>query len=204
MRTYRKVLRKVRHHGRRVRERYLVGYTFVHINKTGGSSVEQALGLPFEHKTAREKKEELGDRRWNQRFSFSFVRNPWDRVASLYHYRVRTNTSGLGSGTIDFNTWVRLTFHDQDPAFYNSPKMLMPQAAWLCDDANRLLVDFVGRFEALEEDFETVCTQIGRRATLPHLKRSTRGPYRSQYDDDAIAIVEAWFEEDIDRFGYAF
>jgi len=36
------------------------GFLFIHINKTGGSSIEQALKIPQEHATAAEKIAELG------------------------------------------------------------------------------------------------------------------------------------------------
>ena len=57
---------------------------FIHINKTGGSSIRQALGVPQQHITASNLIKEVGLKRWKSRFTFSVVRNPWDRVVSLY------------------------------------------------------------------------------------------------------------------------
>ena len=198
------MLRKARYWGQYAREKYLDDFVFIHINKTAGSSIERALGLRLEHKTALEKRAELGETQWANRFSFAFVRNPWDRVVSLYHYRVKTNTTGLGEHALDFKTWVRLTFRDQDPAYYNSSKMLMPQWHWIADEEGRVLVDFIGRFENLDIDFSTVCARINKQATLPHLKQSNRGFYRDYYDDEAIGIVQDWFEVDVKQFAYAF
>ena len=200
----RQLLRSARYWGRGLRERHFDDFVFIHINKTAGSSIARGLGLRFDHKTALEKRAELGPTRWANRFCFAFVRNPWDRVVSLYHYRVKTNTTGLGDRPVPFTTWVGLTFRDQDPAYYNSPKMLMPQRHWIIDERGRVLVDFVGRFENLEADFDTVCARINRRAHLPHLKQSTRGPYHDYYDDEAVEIVRAWFAVDVEQFGYAF
>ena len=88
---------------RRLRERYWLDYSFVHINKTGGTSVVVALGLPFGHLTAREKIEQLGRERWDGRFTFAFVRNPWDRVASTIGCSTTTTPGrswrGASSGT---------------------------------------------------------------------------------------------------------
>ena len=50
--------------------------------------MERALGLPFiNHSTALQCKEIVGERRWEARFSFSLVRNPYLRLASMYAYR---------------------------------------------------------------------------------------------------------------------
>jgi hypothetical protein len=67
---------------RAIRNRYLDSYVFIHINKTGGSSIEMALKLRAEHLTVQEKIKEIGVRRWQEKLSFTVVRNPWDKVVS--------------------------------------------------------------------------------------------------------------------------
>lgn len=185
-------------------ERYLQDFVFIHINKTAGSSIERALGLRFEHKTALEKRAELGERAWSRRFKFAFVRNPWDKVFSHYNYRLATNQTGLGERPLDFNTWVKLTYGEQHPAYYDQPKMFMPQWNWISDPAGTLLIDFVGRFEHLARDFETVCNRLGRHAELPHLKKTVRNDYRGYYTPASRDIVARWFATDIENFGYSF
>ena len=189
---------------RHVRHRYLDRYIFIHINKTGGSSVERALKLPLEHKTALEKIQEIGQSQWDRRFTFAVVRNPWDKVVSHYHYRVQTNQTGLGAKPVDFQQWVRLAYGEQDPAYYNHPKMFMPQSDWITDQRGKIIVDEVCRFENLNADFGRVCEKLGiRNVTLPHTKSSKRGHYSDYYDDEAAQIVRRCFEKDIDHFGYA-
>lgn len=186
--------------------RHLARALLVHINKTGGSSVERALGMPFQHRTAQEFIDLVGRDRWDRCFTFSFVRNPWDKVASHYRYRVKTNQTGLGTNTIPFAEWVERAYGEHDPAYYDQPRMFMPQVAWLRDHDGVEAVDFVGRFERLPEDFQEVCKRLGRRAELPHLKRSTADAsnYRSLYDSATAAIVERAFQEDLAAFGYRF
>jgi hypothetical protein len=188
----------------RLRTKYLLDIVFVHINKTGGSSVEAALKLPFQHRTARELRAVIGQARWERRFSFAFIRNPWDKVVSHYFYRVKTNQTGLGDGRVGFGDWVRAAYGERDPRFYDQPKMFMAQFDWLIDENGEIMVDFVGRFEQLNRDFATVCTRTGRRAQLPHLKPSGARDYRTLYDGDTFEIVRRCFAADIDAFGYAF
>jgi hypothetical protein len=195
---------KLKDYHARFHTKYLADAIFVHINKTGGTSIEKALGLPFQHRTARELRAVLGERRWESRFSFAFVRNPWDKVASHYSYRVKTNQTGLRERTIPFGEWVRLTYGEQAAPYYDQPKMFMPQLHWIADESGRILVDFVGRFESLEGDFQTVCGKLGRTASLPHLKQSSAGDYRRLYDDQTAEIVGRWFAADLEAFGYRF
>ena len=188
-----------------LRARYYLNYAFVHINKTGGSSIERALGLPFQHKTALELRAELGASRWERRFTFTVVRNPWDRAVSHFYYRVMTNQTGLGDNPIDFSEWIERVYVDQDPKYYDQPRMFMPQVDWLADEKGRLLVKLVGRYESLERDFTQICKHIGRvQATLPRLKASTRPHYREAYNDRAAEVVARWFAKDIAAFDYAF
>lgn len=184
--------------------RHLLGFIFVHINKTGGSSIERALGAPFQHLTALELREHLGDRRWADRFSFGFVRNPWDRVVSHYHYRVKTNQTRLGERTVPFDEWVIRAYGERDPAYYDQPKMFMPQHEWLCDHEGRQIVDFVGRFERLREDFAEACRRIGVDGTLPHLKKSDHRDFRELYSAETRDLIARRFEGDIERYGYEF
>jgi hypothetical protein len=70
-------------------------------------------------------------------------------------------------------------------------------------------VDFVGRFESLEEDLKRALDQIGLKLdkTLPRAKTTFRrisAPYRDYYDGDTRAIVGDWYEREIKLLDYAF
>ncbi len=196
--------RRFRQWHRTLRQRYLRPYVFIHINKTGGSSVEKALGIGLDHSTALEKYHQLGERAWQRKFIFSFVRNPWDKVVSHYYYRVKTNQTGLGQQPLAFSDWLQACYVDRDPRYYDQPRMFMPQRQWLVDEQGDMLVEFIGRFEQLGEDFGRVCTHLGLDAQLGHAKPSGRGSYRDYYDAASKALVADRFAEDIEAFGYDF
>lgn len=187
-----------------LRNYYLDNFTFIHINKTGGSSIEKALKLRLEHKTALEKIEEIGRQKWDKKYNFTVIRNPWDKVVSHYHYRTETNRTDLGTRPIGFKEWVKLSYGIRDSFYYDNPKMFMPQSDWIEDRYGRSLVDFVCRFESLNDDFKVVCRKLGETLSLPHVKTSKRGNYRDYYDKDTIEIVARWLKKDIDNFGYRF
>jgi hypothetical protein len=83
--------------------------------------------------------------------------------------------------------------------------MFMSQVDWISNETGDILVDYIGRFERLADDFAEVCRRTSRAGLeLPHLKRSGHSDFRSRYDDVSAGIVADRFAADIDRFGYAF
>jgi len=185
---------------------YPSDFFLVHINKTGGSSVASALRAPKLHVSAPEALAYFGADDWERRFTFSFVRNPWAKVASHYHFRLHTNVTGLGDGHLGFSEWVCRAYGDRDPRYYNNPLMFAPQTEWLFDGDDRLLVDFIGRFERLDVDFAEVCRRLGVHRELPHVRRSSNSdrPYQEGYDERSKAVVARAFASDIAEWGYSF
>lgn len=181
-------------------------FVFIHINKTGGTSISKAIGMPKkQHYTAKETIEIIGSERWDRAFKFTIVRNPWDKVWSHYNYRVRINETGLRDAGLAFNDWVAKTYGEpKDKRFYDQPKMFAPQVDWLLDQAGNNEIDFVGRFENLNEDFRKIAEIIGVNSELPHLNKSTREKYQQHYSDQSKEIIRVWFAKDIEAFGYSF
>ena len=179
-------------------------FFFVRINKTGGSSIKWALHLPIGHTTAQEYIQQFGQDEWNRRFSFTVVRNPWDRVVSQYFYRIQTNQNNLLDEEIDFKTWVKLTYGEQDPRYLDDPKLFMPQVDWISDQEGNILIDFVLRFENLQKNFSILCDKLGKDLDLPHIKASDRERYQKYYDQETVRVVEKWFRKDISTFQYSY
>ena len=121
------------------------GFIFIHINKTGGSSVAKALNIPLVHRTAQEKIKRMGSKNWHRKFSFTVVRNPWDKVVSHYHFRLERNRILLAN-PIEFKAWARLAYGQQDSLYRDAPKMFMPQLDWITDKDGNILVDEIIHF----------------------------------------------------------
>jgi hypothetical protein len=83
-------------------------------------------------------------------------------------------------------------------------KGLMRPATWFLNSfGGNIQLDFVGKFENLSEDFESIRNRLGLDIDLPHkLKGSTRD-WRSAYNDKTIKIVQEYYREDFEVFGYS-
>jgi len=209
-------------------------FLFVHIAKTGGTSLRAALervrrrdpyywlmwpchrfshltghrlGTKFpRHAKAIAAKEMLPREFYDSLFKFAFVRNPWDLQVSSFHHIRRERPQFMG-GHDDFESFLRWKLDPARPYQFHLDTSIERQSDYLIDLHGNLIVDFVGRYERLHGDFADVCGRIGIRCPeLPHRRQATdrRKDYRSYYDDATAALVASHFAADIERFGYAF
>ena len=82
--------------------------------------------------------------------------------------------------------------------------MFFPQTEWLIDQDGSIKLDFIGRFENIQNDFNTLAQKLNLNSTLPHLNPTDRGPYRNYYDSTTRKIINKWFISDIEYFKYRF
>ena len=187
---------------------------FVHIQKTGGASIESLL-LRHDpaiaatahdgkrHLTAREIRALVPAETWRDSFKFAFVRNPWDRLVSWYHMCMQVTTPN------PFSLYVRQhapTFGDFITRTTTgiAARTTRNQVDYLTGDGGEVIVDFVGRYERLQADLDEVGGRLGIPAALPHLNRSSHRDYREYYTDETRDIVAARFARDLAQFDYRF
>lgn len=209
-------------------------FLYVHIAKTGGTSVRSALrrlkwrdpyypaqwlcsrlshltGHRIAAKLPRHAKivcaqEMLPKDVFDGLFKFAFVRNPWDlQVSSWLH--LKRERPHLLEGHDGFDAFTRWKLDPQRPCQYHLDTAITPQTDYLIDLHGRVLTDYLGRYERLHDDFDHICRTLGTATpALPH-KRQTqdrRADYRSYYSDDLAERVAQHFARDIDMFGYRF
>jgi len=199
-------------------------FVFIHVPKTGGSSVGAALqplcslrnhgrlgawlrplGRPRDYHRFGFKRHDpltVVERHmpaplFARFFKFAFVRNPWDRLVSEYN-------SVLCLPDHRRHARVRALGGFKAYLRREAPFVLATQRRLLVDSTGEIGADFVGRFERLEQDFGSVCERLGIEAALPHLNRHEHGDYRSYYDDEARELVRSHWGEDIVAFDYEF
>lgn len=193
------------------------GFLFVHIPKTAGNSIQNVLreysedeivasggqdGVErFEvksgsrdlvkHSTLEEYYRELGKERADGLFKFACVRNPWDRLISYYFSPHRRETEWSAR---KFRKFVEKDVQPLQEYFTMSED----------DDGSPFEnVDFVIRFENLNEDFGKVCERLEiPRVELPVRNRSERGSASDYFDAKLAKWVGDRFAVEIDYFGY--
>ncbi len=78
------------------------------------------------------------------------------------------------------------------------------QKDFIYSNDGELLVDFVGRYEDIDPDFEKICSHIGISTSLPKLNVSNTKPYQQFYTNETIELIRRTFSSDIALFGYNF
>ena len=208
-------------------------FLFVHIAKTGGTSVRNALqkyrwrdpyyipqfiaskmsgllhhevGIKMpRHARIICAREMLPREYFNRLFKFAFVRNPWDLQVSSFHH-IRRERPQLMQGMEDFETFLRWKLNPERPYQYHIDTSIELQTDYLVDLHGNVIIDYVGHYENLQHDFDHVCDKIGLRPhTLPHKRKATdRAGYRQYYNDSTAQLVADHFRRDIDILNYSF
>jgi len=225
---------------------------FVHIPKAAGQSIEKVflekLGLTWEtrdalllgennnistsprsfsHLTASEYvgKKFITPEQFSKYFKFTFVRNPYTRLVSTYIYFDYINE-------YSFNGFLKEIVSKRiDDTSYLLDRHCTRQTQFLYDTSGNLLVDFVGRLESIQKDFDYVCSQIGMpQLKLPHTNKSInavepksaisrakqtiknayhwrrnnrlKDQYMDYYDQESINLTNNLYEADFNNFGY--
>ncbi|HNQ03393.1 MAG TPA: sulfotransferase family 2 domain-containing protein [Thiobacillaceae bacterium] len=183
---------------------------FVHIPKAAGVSVSKKLFgcLGGGHAPIDDFAHVFSPAEFADYFKFTFVRNPWDRLLSAYMFLsnggfngddeewARDNLASYGNFTDFVRGWVNTKNIWTKQHFY-------PQSYFLKTEG-RLAVDFVGRFENINEDFARIARHLGVDAHLEHLNSSGRKDYHDYYDEECREIVGRVYREDIELFDYRF
>ena len=193
---------------------------FVHIPKTGGETVEKILRITKNHYNASTRKME--DPCWDRKFKFTVVRNPWDRMLSFYfhlrksldetnryyHHPMNPKRAWKLATSLPFNEWIVKVLVDNPDAGVTSygNDLLASAHDYLFSKDEKILVDYVARFENLEQDMKRLFQMIGKpRLRLPKINTSKRrGDYRSYYNKKSIAIVAKAFARDVSIFNYTY
>ena len=152
---------------------------FIHISRTGGSSIKTALNLhdkkynEYYHLDSSYIPKECKDY-----FKFAFVRNPFDRFVSLYHYRPK----GLS-----FSDWL------------DSINLVYVQQV----DYGLDKLDFVGRYENLQDDFNK---HFEGKLTIENPTQSSsivkNKHYSEYYNNSTIEKVKQLAKDDLEVLNY--
>jgi hypothetical protein len=199
-------------------------YIFFAIPKTGTHSIRRALRvhmdaqdlehvllferklLPYPelahlkhgHISAQQIRPLVGESMFGAYFKFAFVRNPFDRFVSYCAFMSR-HTGHFATAPRDYMKFIATVERPVEHILFR------PQSEIIGDANGQLMIDFVGRVEHLQTDYDRICERIGQpSAVLERSNESTHQDYRSYYDDTLIGLVTDLYRRDLDLFGYTF
>ncbi|MCP4693026.1 MAG: sulfotransferase family protein, partial [Desulfobacterales bacterium] len=146
-------------------------FLFVHIAKTGGTSIRAALrrykwtdpyraplffcsrlsgltGHRLACKLPRHAKaiaafEMLPREVYDKLFKFAFVRNPWDLQVSSYHH-IHRERPHLMEGVEDFKSFLLWKFNPERPHQFHIDTSIQLQSDYVKDLHGNVIVDFIG------------------------------------------------------------
>ena len=187
--------------------------TFLHIPKTAGTSMLEWLRNNSEGNiyTDWDTHPKLSVIRENRvpNFTFTVVRNPWDRAVSLYFY-MKTIAFHEGS------KWLKLNKITEDnfPSFEDWTKNLLdfknPPEFWFNGLTQQIdwidtPIDLTIKYENLNTDFIKIQEVYNCSNPLPNLHVSIRErEYKQYYNETTKKLVAKNFEKDIDTWKYYF
>lgn len=185
---------------------------FVHVPKTAGTSIEKCL-VDVDDKTKVVGGHSTSDallkhrtKEFSNYFTFTIVRNPWDRLLSAYLYMLKMDTNDiLGNAEIKkHTTFDSFVMNYCTPETINNNMHLKPQYLFVCID-DKIGVDYWGKYENLNESWKIVCHKLGKDIQLPWLNQSnSKKEFKSFYTRPAIEKVRKLYQKDIQLFGYKF
>ena len=191
---------------------------FCNIKKVASSSIEKYMINNLNAKICSPENYYSGPsyNNYKEYFSFAFVRNPLDRLLSCYKNKIKNpniineetgmgiifdkyKSDGIFYKEMSFKEFLKAII-SLDPLRYDDH--FNPQYQYVCDVNENIVVDFVGKFENIENDFQYLINNKNLPISkLPHLNKST---FNENYDEETTELAKQVYgvKKDMEIFNY--
>lgn len=195
---------------------------FIHIPKNAGTSISQAEGMEFDlggHHGPIFYQENYPEE-WKSYTKFAIIRNPWDRMISIYEYAKMSESYWHSiSGRLapfkdyylephpDYYTIKDLDFKEvlhkiKEGSIELHHPSWGDQYSWIHNEKGELLVDHVFYMDELQTD--TTFQKLVTGVPFKNITDKEHNDYRDYYDDEIIEIVRDIYKKDIDIFNFEY
>ncbi len=149
-------------------------------------------------------------------FTFTFVRNPFARLVSCYESKFHTdplvNKNAIRRKALDFDNYLHGYMKKDEgfPAFIEQVVSIpwrldnnhfCSQYRKIRDNKGNVIVDYVGKFEHLAEEYEPIREKYNF-APLKTYNKSKHGDWRDYYTTGLAKKVYKKYKKDVKYFGY--
>jgi hypothetical protein len=169
------------------------------------------------HMPARHIRKVVGEEVWNNYFKFTYVRNTYSWVISSIGFWFKIGMLDKpedGYLTMDHFKYAVKYYRTPAGRRHDECSDIRSQHSFICNKNGKIIVDFVGRFEHLQEDFYTICSKVGLppiELTLQNSSMaSSKGPHSTGIhwtehytrNPEAQEFVYQNWKRDIDAFDF--
>lgn len=203
-------------------------FLFVHINKSGGGVITTHMRkngntkLTGYHRNLKDMLSICEKNNINTKdlYIFTIVRNPWERMVSMYffYHSSNYNSPEFFSGNLeidnDFNKWIEWIYSDKfDRKRVHSAVNIFNycfsnQLNWLKDDTGKIINNNkIIRFENMKTELPELFIKTMKLKKINLLKKvhpTKHSHYSTYYNDTTRELVAKHYSEDIKYFNYKF
>jgi hypothetical protein len=187
---------------------------FIHIPKTAGLSIVNSLFGEMKqpsHFPLIRYQLLFTETEYLNYYKFAFVRNPWDRAVSAYTFLMEGGISNFDK-EFAFNILSKYKSFDDFVRNWCTESNIfqmahfIPQYAYVTEPDGSFKLDFLGRFENLQDDFDHICKQlkISRMLERKNITTGRKKDFRVYYTPQSAEIIGRLYAKDIELFGYKF
>lgn len=182
---------------------------FVHIPKTAGLSICQSIFSNYGagHYSLSDYQNIFSKRIFNSYFKFTIVRNPYERFESAYDYLKNGGFDDRDRLWAEKNIMVYNDINEFVQFWLNSKSMFemvhfKPQANFLKNKSGQINMDFIGRMENLQDDYNFIKKKVGFTADLKKINTTKRKNDRIQLNQISKEKVYQMYKEDFEVLKY--
>jgi chondroitin 4-sulfotransferase 11 len=182
---------------------------FIHIPKNAGISIEEALfGKKIGHKSILQF-EAHNEKKYDEYFKFTVVRNPFDRLVSAFHFLKKGGINPVDKKWSDKNLmniddFESFVYKLKDKKFAKkvlNQQHFRPQYKYLVTSKGTLNIDLIMKFENLSSDFVKLTDMINMKdKTLEHKNKSDRNSWEEYYDENSKELIHKLYQKDFELF----